>query len=88
MLHSEQIKAARALLRLDQKELAVITGISLSTIKRLELEGDGIERASQITIKKIKIALEKKGIQFLQPKEDGSINGIGVRYFVVDEKNK
>ena len=85
MLHSRQIKAARGLLRMHQQELVDITGISLSTIKRLEAEEDAVDRASQATIKKIKNALENKGIKFLQS-EDGEIKGIGVKYLIPEEK--
>lgn len=36
MLTGEQIRAARALLRMDQSALALASGVSLPTIKRLE----------------------------------------------------
>lgn len=38
MITSEQIRAARALLRLEQKNLAELSGVSLPTIKRLETQ--------------------------------------------------
>jgi transcriptional regulator with XRE-family HTH domain len=36
MLYGEQIRAARALARMDQAALAEVSGVSLPTIKRLE----------------------------------------------------
>ncbi|MDU6138645.1 helix-turn-helix transcriptional regulator, partial [Bradyrhizobium sp.] len=36
MLTSEQIRAARAMLRIEQRDLAEKSGVSLETIKRIE----------------------------------------------------
>ncbi|MGE4063619.1 MAG: helix-turn-helix domain-containing protein [Rhodospirillaceae bacterium] len=73
-LTGEQIRAARALLRIDQPELERLAGVSLPTIKRLELmEGACAGRAS--TIAAIRSALEKKGVEFI-PQNGG---GAGVR---------
>ncbi len=88
MLISEQIKAARAFLKINQDELAEMSGLSSRTIKVLETDQDALESANQKTIKKIKSALEERGIKFLNPKEENSIDGIGVRYFPVNNKNK
>lgn len=60
---SEQMKAARALLRMDQKKLAELSGVSLPTIKRLETK-HGPLRATQKTAEKIQAALESRGIVF------------------------
>jgi transcriptional regulator with XRE-family HTH domain len=88
MLTCEQIKAARIFLGINQEELAEISGVSSGTIKVLETDQTALDNANQKTIRKIKTSLEERGIKFLAPKEDGSIAGIGLRYFPVDDKNK
>ncbi len=86
MLTSEQIKAARIFLSINQEELAEISGLSAGTIKILETDQLALENANQKTIRKIRTALETKGIKFLAPKEENSLAGIGLRYFPIDDK--
>lgn len=57
------MKAARALLRMNQNELAKLSGVSLPTIKRIESK-HGPLRATQKTADKIQAALESRGIVF------------------------
>jgi transcriptional regulator with XRE-family HTH domain len=71
---SEQLKAARALLRWDQAELATRSLVSLPTIKRLETK-PGALRAHGPTIAALRGALEKAGLEFIS--ESGE--GVGVR---------
>jgi predicted transcriptional regulator len=74
MLTSEQIRAARMLLRWEQKDLAKASGVSLPSIKRLETQPG--ELGAQVrTIEAIQNAFETAGIQFIP--ENGS--GAGVR---------
>jgi transcriptional regulator with XRE-family HTH domain len=61
---SEQVRAARMLLRWEQKELARKSGISLPTIKRLESQ-PGTLSAYADTIAAIRKAFEDQGIEFL-----------------------
>jgi transcriptional regulator with XRE-family HTH domain len=69
-----QIKAARALLRWSQDDLATCSGVSVPTIKRLEAaEGEIGGRAE--TGEALVAALEIAGIEFI-PENGG---GIGVR---------
>lgn len=74
MITSEQVRAARALLRLEQRELAEMSGVSLPSIKRLELQ-PGALAAQKRTIEAIRIALEAAGVEFI-PENGG---GAGVR---------
>ncbi|TCA28413.1 XRE family transcriptional regulator [Rhizobium leguminosarum bv. viciae] len=77
MVTSEQIRAARALLRWEQKDLAKASTVSLPSIKRLEgLSGE--LAAQQRTIAAITNAFDAAGICFLA---DGEMvgGGIGVR---------
>lgn len=62
-LTSEHVRAARALLRWEQKKLAEMSGVSLPTIGRLEMQ-PGPLGAYVGTISAIRRALEAAGIEF------------------------
>ncbi len=64
MLTSQQIRAARGLLRWSARELAERAGVHLATVQRLE-RSDGIVRGTARTVAKVERALEAEGIQFL-----------------------
>ena len=70
-LTSEQVRAARMLVRWEQKDLAEASGVSLPSIKRLETQ-PGELGAQDRTIQAIVRALEKAFI----PENGG---GAGVR---------
>jgi transcriptional regulator with XRE-family HTH domain len=83
MISSDQVRAARAILRLAQAELAKAAGVSLETIKRVEaMEGELKIRLDTLT--KIKSALEKAGVEFIA--ENGG--GAGVRLAKKAKRNK
>lgn len=63
VMSSELIRAARALIRWEQKELAEASGVSLPTIKRLETKPGPLSAHPQ-TIASLKEALEIAGIEF------------------------
>lgn len=60
----EQIRAARALLRIEQSELAKRAHVSVVTIRRLETM-DGLERVTPPTLHGIRDALEQAGAEFI-----------------------
>jgi predicted transcriptional regulator len=60
---SELIRAARALLRWNQGDLARRSGVSVPTIKRLEAI-PGILAAQSSTVAALRRALESAGIEF------------------------
>ena len=68
---SDQLRAARAILRWDQKSLAEKSGVSVPTIKRLEAQ-EGMISANTPTLAAIRSALESAGVQFL---DDGDVAG-------------
>ena len=73
-LTSELIRAARALLRWDQRRLAETSSVSLPTIKRLESRpGPLVAHAS--TLAALTRGLEEAGVEFI-PENGG---GQGVR---------
>lgn len=78
MLSSEQVRAARALLRWEQKDLADASGISLPSIKRLETQR-GRLAAQDRTAEAIRSALEKAGVTFIDDQSDSAAGGPGVR---------
>jgi len=74
MLTAEQLRGARAILRMDQKQVAEAANVSLPTIKRLE-KMDGALSGHVGTITAIQKALEAAGVEFI-PENGG---GAGVR---------
>lgn len=58
-----QLRMARNALRLGVRELAVLAGVSFTTISRFETEKGGLQHSSAEAIRK---ALEAQGIQFLE----------------------
>jgi hypothetical protein len=71
---SELIRAARALLRWEQRQLAEASSVSLATIKRLEAKR-GILVAHASTVAALVHALENEGIEFT----NGDTPGVRVR---------
>ena len=69
-----QIKAARALLGWSQEDLAREASVSIPTVKRLE-SADGELGGREETAMKLRAALERAGIEFLNV----SGKGLGVR---------
>ena len=76
VITSEVIRAARALLRWDQRNLAEASSISLPTIKRLESKPGALE-AHTSTVAALIRALENAGIQFID--ENGGGPGVRLR---------
>jgi transcriptional regulator with XRE-family HTH domain len=64
MVTSEQIKAARALLRMEQEELAKRAGVSVTTIRRLEA-ADREYAVAEETAAGVQYALEEAGVEFI-----------------------
>jgi transcriptional regulator with XRE-family HTH domain len=69
-LTSEHLRAARALLRWEQTELANRSGVSKPTIARLETK-PGPVSAHGPTIAALKSALEAAGVEFLNGEAPG-----------------
>lgn len=75
MITSDQIRAARALLRWSGKDLAKNSGVSLPTIQRIEA-ANGPPSALGTNIAAIQNALELGGVIFI----DQNGEGPGVRF--------
>jgi transcriptional regulator with XRE-family HTH domain len=66
-----QLRAARALLDLEQAALAALAGVNVNTIRNLEAaKGDPIKGHNQ-TVVAVQAALEKAGIEFLNHGQPG-----------------
>lgn len=74
MITSQQMRAARALLGIDQRELAQLSGVSLPTIQRME-SSEGQVRSVVDTLMKVINALEAAGIEIIG--ENATSNGVG-----------
>jgi len=70
MITSEQLKAARGLLRMSQRGLADAADVSLETIKRIEAK-PGQVSANTRTMDAIKRALETAGVEFTNGDQPG-----------------
>ena len=72
------MRAARALLGIDQKQLAEISGVSLPTIQRMEAS-EGNVRGVIDTLTKVVEALDRAGVELIGENAMSSGGGRGVR---------
>lgn len=78
MITSQQMRAARALLGIDQRQLAELAGLSAPTIQRMEASG-GQVRGMVDTLVKVVTALERAGIELIGDEAPSVGTGRGVR---------
>ena len=78
MITSAQLRAARALLGIDQRELAQRCGLSLPTIQRMEAS-DGVIRGNVDSLMKLVEALGSAGIELISEGAASPSGGRGVR---------
>jgi predicted transcriptional regulator len=78
VLTAGQLRAARALLGVDQKALADMAGVSVQTIQRMEAS-DGIVRGVVDSLMKVVEALDRAGIELIGDGAPSSGQGRGVR---------
>ncbi|MGH8749343.1 MAG: helix-turn-helix domain-containing protein [Burkholderiales bacterium] len=78
MITAQQLRAARALLRLDQRALAAASGLSLPTIQRME-SSDGVVRGNVDSLTKLIEALDRAGIELIGEGAASAGGGRGVR---------
>ena len=80
MISSSQMRAARALLGIDQRELARLAGVSLPTVQRMEAS-NGVVRGVVGTLTKVVNALEAAGVELIGNDQSsrGRGRGRGVR---------
>ena len=78
MITAAQLRAARALLGIDQRELAKLSGLSLPTIQRMEAS-DGVIRGNVDSLMKLVAALEAGGVELIAENAPSASGGRGVR---------
>jgi transcriptional regulator with XRE-family HTH domain len=78
MITAPQMRAARALLGIDQRRLAALSGLSLPTIQRMEAS-DGVVRGNVVSLMKLVTALHDAGIELINEGAASVATGRGVR---------
>jgi transcriptional regulator with XRE-family HTH domain len=78
MITGNQLRAARALLSIDQRQMAELADLSVPTIQRMEAS-DGVIRANVDSLMKLVSALESAGIELINPGAASAMGGRGVR---------
>jgi len=78
MIIPAQMRAARALLGIDQRQLAEMSGVSLPTIQRMEAS-EGNVRGVVDTLTKVVEALSAAGIELIGDHGTSTGSGRGVR---------
>ena len=78
MISAPQLRAARALLGVDQKQLADLAGLSVPTIQRMEAS-EGVIRGNVDSLMKLIAALDAAGIELIAEGAISRDGGRGVR---------
>ncbi|HWA17938.1 MAG TPA: helix-turn-helix transcriptional regulator [Devosia sp.] len=78
MMTSGQLRAARALLGLDQKQLAKLADVSLPTIQRMEAS-ESVVRGTVETLTKVIEALHRAGVDLIGDNARSESGGRGIR---------
>jgi transcriptional regulator with XRE-family HTH domain len=78
MITAFQLRAARALLGMDQRQLAALSGLSVPTIQRMEAS-DGVVRGNVDSLMKLIGALDRIGIELIAEGAASQGGGRGVR---------
>ena len=78
MITSTQLRAARALLGIDQRQLAELSELSVPTIQRMEAS-DGVIRGNVDSLMKLIGALDKAGIELIGDNAASQGGGRGIR---------
>lgn len=79
MITAAQMRAARALLGIDQRELAELSGVSLPTVQRMEAS-EGNVRGVIDTLTKVVEAFDRAGIELIGDNAVSREGGRGVRF--------
>ena len=79
MITAAQMRAARALLGIDQRQLADLSGVSLPTIQRMEAS-EGTVRGVVDTLTKVVEAFDRAGVELIGDHAASREGGRGVRF--------
>jgi transcriptional regulator with XRE-family HTH domain len=78
MITASQMRAARAMLGIDQRQLAELSGVSLPTIQRMEASTDTVRGVIDTLIKVVE-AFDAAGIELIAENAESRATGRGVR---------
>ncbi len=78
MITAAQLRAARALVGMDQRALAAVSGLSLPTIQRMEAS-EGVIRCNVDSLMKLIAALELAGVELINEGAVSEKGGRGIR---------
>ena len=78
MITAAQLRAARALVGMDQRDLAAASGLSLPTIQRMEAS-EGVIRGNVDSLMKLIAALEAMGVELINEGAVSAKGGRGIR---------
>ncbi|MAY27313.1 MAG: helix-turn-helix transcriptional regulator [Polycyclovorans sp.] len=78
MMTAAQMRAARALLGIDQRTLAKLAGVSVPTIQRMEASSGNV-RGVVGSLTKVVEALEVAGVELIGQNSPSAAGGRGVR---------
>lgn len=79
MITALQLRAARALLDIDQKTLAEMAGVSVPTIQRMEASRGNV-RGVVDSLMKVINALNRAGVELISERVRSDDGGRGVRF--------
>ena len=78
MIIAAQLRAARALLGMDQRALAHAARLSVPTIQRMEAS-EGVIRGTVDSLMKLIAAIEAAGVELINEGDTSPVGGRGVR---------
>lgn len=78
MMTAAQMRAARALLGIDQKRLAELSGLSVPTIQRMESSAGNV-RGNVDSLTRVVEALDSAGVELIGDGASSPTGGRGVR---------
>jgi transcriptional regulator with XRE-family HTH domain len=79
LITAAQIRAARALLGIDQRQLAEMAGVSLPTIQRMEASAGNVRGVVE-TLTKVVEAFDRAGLELIGENSVSREGGRGVRF--------
>ncbi len=78
MITASQLRAVRALLDIDQRRLAELSGLSVPTIQRMEASA-GVIRGNVDSLTKLVAAIEAAGVELIADGAPSQGGGRGLR---------
>jgi len=79
MITAPQLRAARAMLGIDQRKLAELSGLSVPTIQRMEAS-EGVIRGNVDSLMKLIGALDAAGVELIGDGASSQRGGRGIRF--------